>query len=184
MLRYNMRWVSGSITVAEEIEYICNYVALINLRYDFSIRLSLRIPDEVMGHSIPKMSLQPIVENAIEHGLEPDAADAYIYIKAVLDTDACRIEVTDPGRGMDEAALARLSERLASARVTEEMEGMGVGLKNVHDRLRLAYGGEFGLTVISRRGFYTKVIVRLPPCDTAAREGGQEGGQHRYSADS
>lgn len=168
MLRYNMRWASGNVTVAEEIEYIRDYMALVNLRYDYRIHLALKLPDCVLSQQIPKMSLQPIVENAIAHGIEPGATDAYIYIKAVQTPIACRIEITDPGCGIDEATLTRLQANLASQSQDEaasvgSQPRNGVGLKNIHDRLRLAFGDEYGLTVLSKKEYYTKVIINIPP---------------------
>jgi len=164
MLRYTVRWVSDYVTVSEEIAYIRNYVELMNLRNDFHIYLSLRIPDAVLAHRIPKMSLQPIIENAIEHGLEPIAKDGCIYIKAVLMPEVCRIEISDLGRGLSEDELVCLNQRLASDSSTYTGEESGIGLKNVHERLRLAYGEAFGLELISRLGLFTKVIVKIPPC--------------------
>ena len=70
LLRYIMRWVSGNVTVEEEVDYIKNYLSLINLRFDYEIYLSLNIEDIIYKQEIPKMSLQPIVENAIYHGIE------------------------------------------------------------------------------------------------------------------
>ena len=70
MLHYNMRWNKFLVTVQDEMNYIQNYVELMNLRYDFTITLSVQIPENLYRQDIPKMSLQPIVENAITHGIE------------------------------------------------------------------------------------------------------------------
>ena len=81
LLRYSMKWVSGNVLVEQELEYIKNYMALINLRFDYEIYLSLNLPEIILQQEIPKMSLQPIVENAIYHGIEQMAEDTNIYIK-------------------------------------------------------------------------------------------------------
>lgn len=78
LLRYSMKWTSKNVMLKDELEYIRNYMALINLRYDFTIQLSLNIPEELMQQEIPKMSLQPVVENAILHGIEPLGFDSTI----------------------------------------------------------------------------------------------------------
>ena len=167
LLRYSMKWASQSVTVREEIEYIRNYVALINLRFEYSISLSLRIPDDILVQKIPKMSLQPIVENAICHGLEQLAADAYIYIKGTAKDGDCLIEITDPGRGMSMEQLETLHKKLSGELDTGGGAGNGIGLKNVQDRLRITFGEGYGLTILSRQDYYTKVIVRIPQRDAA-----------------
>ena len=83
LLRYSMKWTSETVLVSEELEYIKNYMALINLRFDYEIYLAVNIPEEIMGQRIPKMSLQPIIENAIIHGVEELADDTTIYIKGI-----------------------------------------------------------------------------------------------------
>lgn len=112
LLRYSMKWVSGNVTVREEIEYIRNYLALINLRFDYEIFLSLNVSEEVMMQEIPKMSLQPIVENAIYHGIEQLAEDTTIYIKGSISGTDCAIEITDAGKGMTEEEVRKLYGRI------------------------------------------------------------------------
>jgi two-component system, sensor histidine kinase YesM len=165
LLRYSMKWSSQSVTVRDEIEYIRNYVALINLRFEYSIFLSLRLPDAILCQKIPKMSLQPIVENAICHGLEQIAQDAYIYMKGTIEGGDCLIEITDPGRGMSQVQLEMLHKKLSGELEADGGAGNGIGLKNVQDRLRITFGENYGLTILSKQDYYTKVIVRIPLCE-------------------
>ncbi len=80
LLRYGMKWTSSDVTIRQEVEYIKNYIQLMNLRYDYTIGLSINIPDHIYEQQIPKMSLQPIVENAICHGIEETEEDSrYLY---------------------------------------------------------------------------------------------------------
>lgn len=162
LLRYSMRWTSGNVRVSEELEYIKNYVTLINLRFDYEIHLSLKLPKEVYGQEIPKMSLQPIVENAILHGIEEVAEDTTIYIKGYLKGGDCIIEITDSGRGMDAGQVEELKKKIAGRIETSGGSGNGIGLKNVQDRITMAFGSGYGLDIASQEGCYTKVIVRLP----------------------
>ncbi len=166
LLRYSMKWSSQSVTVKEEIEYIRNYVALINLRFEYSIFLSLRLPDGILCQKIPKMTLQPIVENAICHGLEQIAQDAYIYMKGTVEGGDCLIEITDPGRGMSKEQLDTLHKKLSGELEADGGAGNGIGLKNVQDRLRITFGDNYGLTILSKQDYYTKVIVRIPLRET------------------
>ncbi len=162
LLRYSMRWASGNVQLEDELEYIRNYVALMNLRYDFKIFLSLQLPDMLMAQEIPKMSLQPIVENAILHGIEPLSEDTTIYIKGWMEEDVCIVEITDAGCGMTEEQLEKLRTKIAGKVDANGGKGNGIGLKNVQDRIQMAFGPEYGLTIASKEGCYTKIAIRLP----------------------
>lgn len=162
LLRYSMRWVSGNVTVGEELDYIQDYMALINLRYDYPIHLGVNIPENLMSLEIPKMSLQPLVENAILHGIEPLGVESTLYIKGQLEGDDCVIEVSDSGRGMSEEEIAILRKRIESALEVNGGKGNGIGLKNVHDRIVMAFGKGYGLSMYSKQGLYTKAVVRIP----------------------
>lgn len=162
LLRYSMRWTSGNVTVREEIDYIKNYLKLINLRFDYEIYLSLNIPEEVYGQRIPKMSLQPIVENAIYHGIEQLAEDTNIYIKGRVEKDCCIVEIMDAGKGMSEEEVTQLYKRISGEVETAGGTGNGIGLKNVQDRIRMNFGDSYGIEIASKPGCYTKVSVRVP----------------------
>ena len=162
LLRYNMKWTANNVPVEEEIEYIKNYLALINLRFDYEIYLSLNIPEEVLKQEIPKMSLQPIIENAIYHGIEELAEDTNIYIKGIVRERECFIEITDAGRGMSEAETEKLRKKLEGEIETGGDSGDGIGLKNVQDRIRMSFGEAYGIEINSKLGCYTKVTVRVP----------------------
>lgn len=162
LLRYNMKWVSGNVTIREEIAYIKNYIQLMNLRYDFTIILSVKIPEEIYEQRIPKMSLQPIVENAICHGIVEMGEDATIYIKAVRREEEFEISITDSGVGMDEAQRQILEKKIRGEIETSGGSGNGIGLKNVQDRIQIQFGNKYGLKFHSKEGCFTKVSVLLP----------------------
>ena len=94
MLHYNMRWKTFLVTVQDELTYVQNYVELMNLRYDFTITLSIQMPENLYRQDIPKMPLQPIVENAITHGIEALDADAVIEIRGIENENCFEIEIT------------------------------------------------------------------------------------------
>lgn len=162
LLRYSMKWVSNNVLVEEEIEYIRNYLALINLRFDYEIYLSLNIPEEVLKQEIPKMTLQPIVENAIYHGIEELAEDTNIYIKGIVEDEDCIIEITDAGKGMSEEETERLRKKIDGEIETSGGSGNGIGLKNVQDRIRMSFGEEYRIGINSKPDCYTKITVRVP----------------------
>lgn len=162
LLRYSMRWTSGRVTVREELEYIQNYLSLINLRFDYDIYLSLNLQDIVLQQEIPKMSLQPIVENAINHGIEQLAEDTSIYVKGYLQDGDCIIEITDAGKGMTPEQVEELYKRINGEIETSGGRGNGIGLKNVQDRIKMNFGEKYGLEITSQLGSFTKVSVRIP----------------------
>lgn len=162
LLRYSMKWTSGNVTVAEELEYIRNYLRLINLRFDYEIYLSENIPGEILKQEIPKMSLQPIVENAIYHGIEQMAEDTNIYIKGIIAGEDCVIEITDAGRGMSEEEVTNLYRKISGEIEASGGSGNGIGLKNVQDRIKINFGEKYGIEIASKLGCYTKIMVRIP----------------------
>ncbi len=170
LLRYSMRWVSGNVLVEQELEYIKNYMALINLRYDYEIYLSLNMPELILKQEIPKMSLQPIIENAICHGIEEIAEDTSIYMKGFLDGNDCIIEITDNGKGMGEEDVEKLRLKIAGELDSNGGSGNGIGLKNVQDRIHIAFGSEYGIEIASKLGCYTKIVVRIPMLHLAETE--------------
>lgn len=161
LLRYNLKWTSSNVTIREEIVYIRNYIRLMNLRYDFAIILSVNIDGEIYEQRIPKMSLQPIVENAILHGIAQLGEDATIYIKSIAWGDDFAITITDSGVGMDEEHRLLLEKKI-NGEIDDPDSKHGIGLKNVNYRIKMQFGEEYGLTVHSMEGCYTKITVRLP----------------------
>ena len=161
LLRYNLKWVSSNVTIREEVAYIKNYIRLMNLRYDFVIILSVNIDEDIYRQSIPKMSLQPIVENAILHGIAELGEDATIYIKSTkLDGDF-EITITDSGVGMDEEHRLVLEKKI-NGEMDDQESKHGIGLKNVNYRIKMQFGEKYGLKVYSMEGCYTKITVLLP----------------------
>ena len=108
------------------------------------------------------MSLQPIVENAIIHGIEETENDATIYIKAVCRDEDYEIEITDSGQGMDENQVGLLKKKVSGEIEVSGGSGNGIGLKNVQDRIHIRFGESFGLHFASKEGCFTKVSIRLP----------------------
>ncbi len=162
LLRYSMKWGARNVTVAEELEYIRNYLKLINLRFDYEIYLSVNLPEIILKQAIPKMSLQPIVENAIYHGIEQMAEDTNIYIKGIVDGDDCVIEITDAGKGMSEKEVKDLYKKINGEMEASGGSGNGIGLKNVQDRIKMNFGENYGIEIASKLGCYTKIMVRIP----------------------
>lgn len=161
LLRYGIHITSQKVEVQEEIAYIQNYMVLINYRYEYDIFLSINLPTDILQQKIPKMTLQPIVENAIIHGIEELAEDTNIYIKGILYDDYVEIEITDQGIGMHQKEVEILRKKI-SGEIESTGKTNGIGLKNVQDRLQAVFGENYGIEIVSRKDCFTKVIVRIP----------------------
>lgn len=162
MFRYSMKWsASGMVNLKDELEYIKKYLDLLNLRCDYEIYLSLNIPKEFLDVQIPKMSLQPLVENSIYHGIEDMAEDTSICIEAFEENGILNIEVYDEGKGISKDNLLKINEKLQSKHIDESKEH-GRALFNVQERIRMYFGEEFGIKIFSKENLFTKVLVQIP----------------------
>lgn len=159
MMRYCLYWRNHRVTIKEEIEYARSYVYLLNLRNDYLIQLETEIDESFLSFEIPKMVLQPIIENAFLYAIEPLGCDAIIKIFTTVDEDAIPyLCVKDFGPGISKEKLESL---LYAITHDEEMETKGhIGLKNIQQRLLMFYGKEFSLKILSSEG--NGVEVHIP----------------------
>ncbi|GIN69721.1 putative two-component sensor kinase [Bacillus sp. J14TS2] len=168
MMRYNIKWKNEFVVLREEIAHIQNYIEIMNLRLDHPIHFVMDIPTKLENQEILKLSLQPIVENAIKHGLQPDFNNKQPCLKLRVyeeNDQLLMIEIKDNGVGMDEQVLDSLSRSLqleGEPEAVSHKNGSGIGLKNVQERVLLSYGKEYGIQVESEKNIYTKVILKLP----------------------
>ena len=150
--RYSFRRHGEFTTLAEELRSIEQYLLLEQARYGERLRVVLRIAPEVLPVQIPFLSLQPLVENAVKHGLEGRAEGGTITVVASDLDRECEITIEDDGAGADPDEVRR-----ALAGASES-----VGLANVDERLRHTFGDEYGLAVETAVGAGTRVILRVP----------------------
>jgi two-component system sensor histidine kinase YesM len=175
MMRYSLKWSSDQVQLRNEIQHIQNYIAIMNIRYDDKLELKLDIPSSYLEQEVLKMSLQPLVENAVKHGMNIDRArreGVTIWIRASQFEDGMLIEVGDNGAGMSAHQLEELHEKIHMEdayfhnkygnRPEREQEGNGIGMRNVTQRIKMYYGNEYGIWVESAEGTYTKVFMKLP----------------------
>ncbi|SEN58762.1 sensor histidine kinase [Paenibacillus sp. OK076] len=161
-LRYSMQWRSDTVALREELANIQSYIQFINLMEGGSFILTADLPQEVLRYTIPKMCLQPIVENTVHHA-SPSGGSVCIQITVSVQNDRLLINIQDDGEGLDPEMLVRLQAALRgdsdSPMVTSKN---GLGLENVNKRLQLHYGEDCGLWIDSVQGAYTCVTIRLP----------------------
>jgi two-component system, sensor histidine kinase YesM len=151
---------SEKITLAEEISLLNDYVYIQNIRYKGKIKLEYNLEREDLRKcKIIKFTLQPIVENAIFHGIEPKKDAGRIAIQILESEGHLLICVEDDGVGMTEEQI----DSVLSTIPADKSRGLsGIGIKNVDERMKLTYGSEFGLSIESITGEYTKVKLKIP----------------------
>ena len=152
--RYSFRRHGEFTTLSEELRSIHSYLTLERARFGDRLEVTLRIAPEALATVIPFLSVQPLVENAVRHGLEPGEGGGAIRIEALDDVTHTEIMVEDDGVGMDPESLRAL--------LTAADDGAHVGLRNVDTRLRQMYGSEGGLVVETNPGEGTLVRMRIP----------------------
>jgi len=162
LLRYSMRRTSDNVPLADEIGHLENYISLINLRYDYNIVISQNLPPGLLEQRLPRLTIQPIVENAVIHGIEELAVDTVIELDACEFSDYYTLMITDYGKGIAPDALESIRKKL-DGDLGEESETGGIGLKNVHDRIVMAFGTEYGISPASDIGAgRTTITIRAP----------------------
>jgi two-component system, LytTR family, sensor kinase len=152
--RYSFRRHGDFTTLAEELRSIDRYLTLERARFGDRLLVTVRVAPEVLPVTVPYLFLQPIVENAVRHGLEGRAGPGRITIVAEDDGADCAISVEDDGIGAD-------PEQIRAA-LLGESDSDSIGVGNVDERLRTVFGDEYGLVVETAPGLGTKVSIRIP----------------------
>ncbi|KQV26581.1 MULTISPECIES: sensor histidine kinase [unclassified Microcella] len=153
-IRYTLRSQGEFTTLADELTSVHSYVELERARFEERLSVTLRIEPETLATVIPFLSLQPLVENAIRHGLEPREAGGTVVIAARDDGTHTEITVDDDGVGMRPSALRQL--------LTESERTDHIGLRNVDARVRSIYGDDHALVIETNEGAGTMVRMRIP----------------------
>lgn len=146
------------ISLSKELELVRDYDNIQQVRYMGMYDIVYNVPSNLMEYRILKFTLQPLVENAIFHGIEPTGRMGTVTISAFRDGDYLYIDVKDDGAGMEKEEIERLL-KFPKARSANTLTG--VGLRNVDERLRLTYGAECGLSISSKEGKGTRVRLKL-----------------------
>ncbi len=148
------------ITVGNEREHIKNYLEIQRYRYQDILDYSIDFEEDILDYHIQKLTLQPIVENALYHGIKNKRGGGKITVTGKKDGDDIVFVVEDNGIGMNEEGLERLRKLISGEIVLDDQRGFGMA--NVEKRLEMLYGKEYGMTVDSRYDEGTTVTVRIP----------------------
>ena len=150
--RYLFRDGRSYVTLGEELEHVERYLRLEQARFRGSLDVTVHVPHETLGAVVPAMSVQPLVENAVRHGVEPRAGTGQVAITATVVGGDVELRVTDDGVGI---APDRVAAALAGI-------GGGIGLSNVDARLRATFGERYALRIESRSGAGTTAVMTVP----------------------
>lgn len=150
---------SEIIPVSQEIEHINHYFTIQELRYGDSFTYEIDMEPAVLDFNIVKLTLQPLIENAIYHGIKNSRKKGHIRIKGFIQEDDCVIRIEDNGAGMAAEKLEQINRSLSNMCTSEDGDGTGIGIYNVHKRLRLNYGMKYGLRYESSSEAGTIVVV-------------------------
>jgi len=147
------------ITVGEELNHLKSYLQILKIRHMNKFEVVFDVPEEVMAFNTVKIILQPLVENAIYHGIEPQADKGMIYIKGDVDDGTLSLQISDNGVGIGYDSIQELfqSEQKNSHKMYK-----GLGMKNIDERIKLYFGEEYGLHFSSQVGVGTTVTITLP----------------------
>ena len=169
---------SSIIPVSDELEHARHYLTIQKMRYKNKFSAVIAAEDGVASLYTLKLIVQPILENAIYHGMAYADGDGKITIRAFREGDDVLIEVSDNGPGMPEEVVAQLLDPNSPTAVPGSRGGSGIGFRNVHRRIQLTFGSAYGLTIHSEPDAGTTVRIRLPALDeNAARQYRKEGEQ-------
>lgn len=146
------------ITIGEELENIRSYVRIQEFKYFRKIHVNFDMDEEILKFKILRFILQPIIENAIIHGIGPKQGNGAIYLKGYADCGDLTLTVTDTGVGMDKDEIGSLlgGENESKDRFSS------IGIKNVNERIKLSYGEKYGLLIKSEKDLFTLVEIKLP----------------------
>lgn len=154
--RFSLSRGKNVITIEEEEQHVRSYLEIQQMRYRDLMDYEINIPDRIKKYILPKLTLQPLVENALYHGIKNRRRKGTIRLTGRTEGDRIMLEVTDDGIGMPEERLKEIRASL------NDEKSKGFGLRTVHQRIQILFGPEYGLSLESKQGSGTKVIVTFP----------------------
>jgi two-component system sensor histidine kinase YesM len=166
--RYSVSQRGRLVTLTEELKTVENYLLIQRFRFRKKIQLvlSLEEGEDLLKFTLPKLTIQPIVENAIYHGLEAKLGDGEIRIRVLVTEKRLIVHVVDDGVGMEKTKLDALNESFRSGKHSspagDRTSSRGIALANVNRRIKLNYGDSFGLVIYSTPDVGTDVEIVLP----------------------
>ncbi|GEM_PF-854501 len=159
LLRTNLNMKGDIILLSEEINLVRSYLAIQRHRFKERLQYRIDIQEELLDCSIPKLIIQPLVENAIKHGIEKKWGGGTVAITVIFSGERLHIEIEDNGVGMNAGKLDEVRHKLKAESTVSQQ---GIGIKNVYDRIMLHYGQTARMDIQSRSEEWTKIVIELP----------------------
>jgi two-component system, sensor histidine kinase YesM len=156
----------NTISIQKEVEYIRNYNLIISKRFGTKIKFIMNIAEDTLSCKIPKLIIQPLIENAVYHGLEMKKGGGTIELSIYKENNIMYISVSDDGLGIDDGTLEKLKAKMEIDVFTNSddilCDNSKIGVINVHRRIQLLYGDEYGLNIQSQYRQGTTITLRIP----------------------
>ncbi|SDF56194.1 sensor histidine kinase [Sporolituus thermophilus] len=160
LLRTSLRNNQQVVTVREEVKYIQDYLLIQKARFGDRIKSSIIIPEKLLNNKIPFMTLQPFVENAIIHGIEPQKGGGQIIVSGYAEGNNLLLTITDTGIGISQEQVNRIFQEEKRGNTHGHVTGLGI--INVHKRIRHHFGSPYGIKIAGQPGKGTRVEILLP----------------------
>ena len=162
LIRASISNKKSIITIEQELDYVKNYIYIQHIRYKDRFDIIYDIDESLLKQAVPKLIIQPIVENAIIHGIENSKNKNLLYISVKCENECIIIIVKDTGIGMTDEKVSELLKEPLNTEGDEQKAHTNLGLYAVHKRIQLMYGDLYGLTVQSQAGEGTTVTLHIP----------------------
>lgn len=159
IMAYSVYQPYNEVKLKDEIEHITNYLKIQNIRFDNKIIYSIECEEHLLENNILKLTLQPLLENSIEHGIK-SLGKGIISITVEEEKNSISIIISDNGVGFSQEKLKEMQENLKNGKVYSK--DRSIGILNVDERIKKRYGQEYGVEVISKKDVITTVIIKLP----------------------
>jgi two-component system sensor histidine kinase YesM len=158
LLRNSTSKMEQYITIKEELDNLNDYVYIQKLAYKNKFQIEYDITEEVLQYKCIKFILQPLIENAIFHGIQPKDYRGTIWVSINKQGDYIHFSVKDNGVGMSNEEI----EKLLSKENDTIKKFSGIGICNIHERIQMTYNGQGVFAIDSRKGEYTNIIIKVP----------------------
>lgn len=160
LLRISLSKGKEIISVKEELSHVQSYLVIQKIRYEDKLNYEIQFDEEILNYKLIKLILQPLVENAIYHGIKEKRGNGKILITGKIENNLLCFTVVDNGKGMDKKTLDKINRMLKNN--NGKKNEIGYGIFNVNERIKIIYGDEYGLTYKSIYGEGTIVELRHP----------------------
>jgi two-component system sensor histidine kinase YesM len=154
------------VELRQEVEHIEHFLSLLHERYEDRLRYLIQIPEPLLQYHIPRFTLQPLIENAIYHGIDPKSEGGYIEVTGWSEAQQLVLEIRDNGIGMEDEELERWQSAL-KYEANLFTRSRHIGILNVQGQIQRIFGSDYGLALTAgRRGEGIVITIRLPLCSS------------------